>query len=84
MRHILRVDMSDLSVQRQELPAKWARYGGRALTSALVYTEVPPKADALGAENILVFAPGLLGGSNTPNGGRLSVGAKSPLTGGIK
>ncbi len=84
MRHSLRVNMSDLSVVREELPAKWARYGGRALTSAIVFTEVPPQADPLGPENVLVVAPGLLGGTNTPNGGRLSIGAKSPLTGGIK
>ena len=74
--------MSDQSVTKEELPAGWSRYGGRALTSAMVFTEVPPDADALGPDNVLVFAPGLLGGTNTPNGGRLSVGAKSPLTGG--
>ena len=76
--------MSDQSVTKEELPAGWSRYGGRALTSAMVFTEVAPDADALGPDNILVFAPGLLGGTNTPNGGRLSVGAKSPLTGGLK
>jgi aldehyde:ferredoxin oxidoreductase len=32
----------------------------------------------------LIFAPGLLGGTNCANSGRISVGAKSPLTGGIK
>lgn len=84
MRYILRVNMSDLSIEKQELPAGWERYGGRALTSAIVFTEVPGDSDPLGPENVLVFAPGLLGGTNTPNGGRLSVGAKSPLTGGIK
>ncbi|HZK48678.1 MAG TPA: aldehyde ferredoxin oxidoreductase C-terminal domain-containing protein, partial [Thermoleophilia bacterium] len=31
-----------------------------------------------------VFAPGLLAGTTAPNSGRLSVGTKSPLTGGIK
>ncbi len=84
MRELMRVNMSDLSITMEPLPEKWSRYGGRALTSALVFAEVPAGADALGPENKLVFAPGLLGGTNTPNGGRLSVGAKSPLTGGIK
>jgi aldehyde:ferredoxin oxidoreductase len=32
----------------------------------------------------VVVAPGLLGGTPAPNGGRLSIGAKSPLTGGLK
>lgn len=84
MRYILRVNMSDLSIKKEELPEKWNRYGGRALTSAIVFKEVPPTADALGPDNVLVFAPGLLGGTPAPNGGRLSVGGKSPLTGGIK
>jgi aldehyde:ferredoxin oxidoreductase len=46
--------------------------------------EVPPTADALGPENIIVLAPGLLAGTTFPNSGRLSVGGKSPLTGTIK
>jgi aldehyde:ferredoxin oxidoreductase len=84
MREIMRVNMSDLSIKMEPLPEKWSRYGGRALTSAIVFTEVPADADPLGPLNKLVLAPGLLGGTTAPNGGRLSVGAKSPLTGGIK
>jgi len=84
MREILYVDMSTLSIERKPLPEKWHRYGGRALTDAIVYDMVPPTADPLGQENVLVFAPGLLGGTTAPNGGRLSIGAKSPLTLGIK
>ncbi len=84
MRELMRVNMSDLSIRVEPRPAKWAKYGGRALTSALVFTEVPATVDPLGAENKLVIAPGFLGGTNTPNGGRLSIGAKSPLTGGLK
>ncbi|MFA5844846.1 MAG: aldehyde ferredoxin oxidoreductase C-terminal domain-containing protein [Coriobacteriia bacterium] len=84
MREILYVDMSGPTAVKEPVPAKWAHYGGRALTSALVWEKVPPKADPLGAENVLVIAPGLFGGTTAPNGGRLSFGAKSPLTGGIK
>ncbi len=58
--------------------------GGRALTSAIVSSEVPPLCHALGEENKLVIAPGLLSGSVAANSGRLSIGCKSPLTGGIK
>ena len=46
--------------------------------------EVDPKADPLGPDNVLVYAAGILAGTSVPNSGRLSVGAKSPLTGGIK
>ena len=46
--------------------------------------EVDPTADPLGPANKIVFAPGLLSGTTAPNSSRLSVGCKSPLTGGIK
>ena len=46
--------------------------------------EVPPTCHALGPNNKLVFAPGLLSGTPAANSGRLSAGAKSPLTGTIK
>jgi aldehyde:ferredoxin oxidoreductase len=38
----------------------------------------------LGPHNKLIFAPGLLGGTSCANANRISVGCKSPLTGGIK
>jgi len=58
--------------------------GGRGLTSAIVSKEVEPTCHPLGEENKLVLAPGLLSGSVAAMSGRLSVGCKSPLTGGIK
>jgi len=58
--------------------------GGRALTSAMVAKEVPPLCHPLGADNKLVIAPGLLTGTQAATSGRISVGCKSPLTGGIK
>ena len=84
MRKIMRVNMNDLKITMEDLPDKWAHYGGRALTDAILFTEVPPGVDPLGPENKLVIAPGLLAGTTAPNGGRISIGAKSPLTGGIK
>ena len=62
----------------------YAGLGGRALTSAIVSKEVPATCHPLGEENKLVIAPGLLSGSMSAMSGRISVGAKSPLTGGIK
>lgn len=67
-----------------EDPGPYAGLGGRALTSRMVLKEVPAKCDALGAENKLVIAAGTLTGTACANSGRISVGAKSPLTGGIK
>ncbi|MEW6188466.1 MAG: aldehyde ferredoxin oxidoreductase C-terminal domain-containing protein [Thermodesulfobacteriota bacterium] len=63
---------------------EYAGLGGRALTSAVVAKEVPPTCHPLGADNKLIIAPGLLSGTTAAMSGRLSVGCKSPLTGGIK
>lgn len=62
----------------------YAGMGGRALTSGVVSKEVPPLCHPLGEDNKLVIAPGMLSGSVAAMSGRLSVGCKSPLTGGIK
>ncbi|MGM0452655.1 MAG: aldehyde ferredoxin oxidoreductase family protein [Thermodesulfobacteriota bacterium] len=62
----------------------YAGLGGRGLTSAIVAKEVPPTCHPLGRENKIVIAPGLLSGTTGAMTGRISVGCKSPLTGGIK
>ncbi len=84
MANILRINMSDLSVKSEEVGEAYQGLGGRGLTSAVVSKEVEPTCSPIGPNNKLVFAPGLLGGTNCANSGRISVGAKSPLTGGIK
>ena len=62
----------------------YAGLGGRAMTSGIVSKEVPPLCHPLGEDNKLVIAPGMLSGTAAAMSGRLSVGCKSPLTGGIK
>ncbi|PLX91037.1 MAG: aldehyde ferredoxin oxidoreductase, partial [Desulfuromonas sp.] len=84
MDKIFRVNMTDLTTTIEEVPAEWAGLGGRALTSTIVATEVDPTCHPLGQFNKLVFAPGLLSGTAAAQSGRMSCGAKSPLTGGIK
>ena len=84
MAKILRVNLSDLKTNIEDLPRQYEGLGGRALTSAIVSKEVPPLADPLGAENKLIFSAGILAGTSAPNNGRLSVGGKSPLTHTIK
>ena len=84
MSRILRLNMADQSCRWQEVPPDYAGLGGRALTSRLLRTEVDPTCHPLSAVNKLVVAPGLLSGTTAANSGRISVGGKSPLTGGIK
>jgi aldehyde:ferredoxin oxidoreductase len=86
MDKILRIKMgADEGPQVKEEPlGDYAGLGGRAMTSAIVAKEVPPLCHPLGADNKLVIAPGLLSGTTAAMSGRISVGCKSPLTGGIK
>ena len=81
---IYRVNMTTLTATSEEVPEKWKGLGGRGLTSTIIAQEVKPTCNPLGRFNKLVFAPGLLAGTPCPNSGRLSAGAKSPLTGTIK
>ncbi|MFN8627219.1 MAG: aldehyde ferredoxin oxidoreductase N-terminal domain-containing protein [Candidatus Binatia bacterium] len=84
MDKMLRVNMTDLSVNEEPYPEEWTFLGGRALSARILLKEVDATCEPLGAGNKLVFAPGVLSGSIAPTSGRMSVGAKSPLTGGIK
>jgi len=81
---IFRVNMSTLTTSVEETPEAWLGLGGRGLTSTIVAAEVEPTCHPLGPKNKLVFAPGLLSGTVAANSGRISCGAKSPLTGTIK
>jgi aldehyde:ferredoxin oxidoreductase len=83
---ILRINMGAAgSPKVSEGPmGQYEGLGGRALTSAIVAKEVPPLCHPLGEDNKLVIAPGLLSGTAAAISGRVSVGCKSPLTGGIK
>jgi aldehyde:ferredoxin oxidoreductase len=86
MDKILRIDVGAAGGPKATVVpiGDYAGLGGRAMTSAIVSKEVPPLCHPLGAENKLVIAPGLLSGSAGAQSGRISVGCKSPLTGGIK
>ncbi|MEJ2661649.1 MAG: aldehyde ferredoxin oxidoreductase C-terminal domain-containing protein, partial [Desulfobacteraceae bacterium] len=86
MDKILRIDMGAEGGPKltEDQLGDYAGIGGRALTSTIVGKEVPPDCHPLGADNKLVIAPGLLSGSAASMSGRISVGCKSPLTGGIK
>ena len=81
---ILRINMTDRSYRLEDVPAAYKNLGGRGFTSTMVANEVPPSCHPLGPNNKLVFAPGIVTGTPASTSARISVGAKSPLTGGIK
>jgi aldehyde:ferredoxin oxidoreductase len=84
MVNILRVYLDRKEYEIIPMPDKYRNLGGRGLTSRIISQEVPPDCDPLGEHNKLIFAAGILAGSGVANSGRMSIGAKSPLTGGIK
>jgi len=58
--------------------------GGRAVIDRYLTDHVPPRIHPLSSGSPFIVAPGFLAGSIAPSANRLSVGGKSPLTGGIK
>ena len=81
---LLRLDVNKKEARFEPVPEVYARLGGRALIAKLLLEEIPATCDALGPHNKLIVAPGLLGGAGVTTAGRLSIGGKSPLTGGVK
>ncbi len=81
---VWRVNVREQTLDREGVPETWVRLGGRGLLARILVDEVDAKCDPLGAGNKLIFAPGLLVGHMLSSNDRISVGGKSPLTGGIK
>lgn len=81
---IWRVNVREQTLTLEPVPDSWKRLGGRGLSAHILLDEVDAKCDPLGAGNKLIFAPGLLVGHMLSSTDRISVGGKSPLTGGIK
>ena len=59
-------------------------WSGRSFSSRWLNKYVNAQCNPLGEENDIVFSVGLIAGSGASSSNRLSIGAKSPLTQGIK
>jgi len=81
---LIYVNMTDQSAEIRDYPDEWKLLGGRALSAKILLQECDPTCDPLGPDNVLVMAPGVMSGTAAPTSGRISIGGKSPLTGGIK
>ena len=81
---IWRVNVREQTLKHEPVPESWKRLGGRGLLTRILLDEVDAKCDPLGPGNKLIFAPGLLVGHMLSSTDRISVGGKSPLTGGVK
>ena len=82
---ILRVNLSNNSTKVDTLPLEWSRkfLGGMGFASRMLYDETEKGLDALGVDNRLFVAPGLLTGTGIPTASKTIFIGKSPLTGGF-
>jgi len=81
---IWRVNLRTRQFTKEPIPEAWVTLGGRALLARILLDEVDATCDPLGPQNKLIFALGLLVGHKLSSCDRISIGAKSPLTGGVK
>ncbi len=84
MKKILRINLRTKKVTYEDASREYLETGGRGLIAKIMLNEVNPLCDPLGRENKLIIANGLLTGTNVSSASRIAIGAKSPLTGGIK
>ena len=81
---VWRINVAARKVTTEAVHSGWERHGGRGLIPRILLDELPPTCDPLGPFNKLIWAPGLLVGHMISSCDRISVGGKSPLTGGVK
>jgi len=81
---VWRVNVRTQTLKLEPVPESWQRLGGRGLLARILLDELDATCDPLGPGNKLIFAPGLLVGHMLSSTDRISIGGKSPLTGGIK
>lgn len=80
---ILRIDLTEERVVKEPLSPKMACnfLGGRGVNAKLLFDEVTVETDPLSPENRLILGTGPLTGTLGPSAGRMTITAKSPLTG---
>ncbi|NQU55793.1 MAG: aldehyde ferredoxin oxidoreductase [Rhodospirillales bacterium] len=84
MRKYLNITLADRSIETKDLNGEDIARAGRHLIAKTLLEEGVATVDPLSADNPLMFSAGPFAGTNMSNANRLSVGCKSPLTGGIK
>lgn len=84
MRRYLHINLRDRSIETEELHGEAVIRAGRHHIAKTLLKLGVAKVDPLSPENPLIFSAGPFAGTNFSNANRLSVGCKSPLTGGIK
>ncbi len=84
MRKYLDINLKDRSVESSALDGEAVMHAGRYFIAKTLLEQGVATVDPLSVENPLIFSAGPFAGTNFSNANRISVGCKSPLTGGIK
>jgi aldehyde:ferredoxin oxidoreductase len=84
MNTVIRVNTRTRQVTSHPVTDEETRWGGRSFIAHLLLREVPPTCEPTGRRNKLIVASGLLADTGVTTTGQLSIGGKSPLTGGVK
>ena len=84
MRKYLHINLNDRQTATEEWDGEALVKAGRYLIAKMLVEAGVATADPLGPDNPLIFSAGPFAGTTFSNANRLSVGCKSPLTGGIK
>lgn len=81
--NVLRINLKEKTASTEPLRMDFARkyIGSKGLAIRYMYEELEPGIDALGEKNKLFLTTGPLTGTPVPCSGKLSVAAKSPVTG---
>ena len=84
MRTYLNVNLSQQKITKKTMSGEDLSKAGRQHIVKTLLERGTAKIDPLSPDNPLIFSAGPFAGTNFSNANRISVGCKSPLTGGIK
>ena len=81
----LRVNLTTGDIKKEPLSYEYRRkwIGGRGMNSEVIYNEVPTNLDPFDPANVVCIGVGPMSGTAAPATGRVTISAKSPLTGGF-
>ncbi len=84
MGKLLEIDLTERTSSTRSTPEDLKRdyVGGRGFVAKLLWDSVPKGAHPFSPENVVVMAPGPLGGTYLPASGKVHMGTKSPASGG--
>lgn len=84
MRRHLDIDLTESRSRHRQLQGRELAEAGRYLIAKTLLEEGVANVDPLSPHNPLIFSAGPFAGTHFSNANRLSIGCKSPLTGGVK